>query len=262
MFGKLVSTSAIFIVFGRVLFAAAVLLAFQLYRKKQIRPDNMRDALGFIGLGALMAFHWFTFFHSIQISTVAIGILMFSSFTVFTIFLEPLYFKTKLSAEACISGMMCCVGVGIIGGADYDTDNIAWGVIWGLIAGFTYAVMLLANKNYVARYSAVTLTFHQFFVAMIILLPIVLWMQETVLPMDWAYLFVHGVVCTALAFTMYIFSARHLDAQVISVVVMLENLYAIILAYLILGEGLELRMAFGGVLILAASYMAMRTQKN
>lgn len=261
LFAKLVTTSAFFIVFGRVMFAAAALLVFQVLRRKKIMPESLHDAGGFVVLGALMAFHWYAFFHSIQLSTVAVGILTFSSFTVFVTLLEPLYFKTKLTTQACVTGMICCVGVGVIGGGDYESDQIAWGVIWGLLAGLSYAVMLLLNKNYVGRYSPITLTFYQCFVAMFVMLPIVLYMQEVVLPVDWAYLLVHGVICTALAFTLYVFSARHLEAQIISVVTMLEVLYGVVLAYLILGEALEVRMVAGGALILLASWLAMKRIK-
>lgn len=41
--------------------------------------------------------HWVSFFKSIQVSTVAVGLLSFSTYPVFTTFLEPLFFKRGYS---------------------------------------------------------------------------------------------------------------------------------------------------------------------
>ncbi len=265
IFAKLISTSAVFIVFGRVMFAAGALFLFLKWRGNEIKPHSGKDALFFCVLGILMAFQWFVFFHAIQISTVAIGVLTFSTFTIFTTLLEPFFFKTKIQRQDCLIALLCCIGVGIIVFPDdmQSLGNVGWGAFWGVLAGLSYAVMLLMNKAYVGRYPAITLTFYQCLVAMLVTLPIVLWMGEaqSVLPIDWVYLAVHGVICTALAFALYVYSARHIGAKTISVLTMLELLYAIILAYLVLGESLSINMLAGGVLIVTASYMATRQKR-
>lgn len=50
-------------------------------------------------MGIILAVHWTTFFQSIQMSTVAIGLLTFSTFPVFTTFLEPYFFKEKINVK-------------------------------------------------------------------------------------------------------------------------------------------------------------------
>ncbi len=259
LFAKLVSTSAFFIVFGRVMFAAAALALLIKLRGGVILPRcTHRDIAGFVVLGLLMAFHWFAFFYSIQLSSVAIGLLTFSTFPIFTIFLEPVFFRTALVLRDFAIAGLCCLGVWFVAPDFTVSSSDALGVLWGILGGFSYALMLLLNKNYVARYSPVQLTFYQCFVAMVVLLPVVLWRWEPVLLLDWGYLFVHGVVCTALAFTLFVSAARYIAAGTISILTMLEVLYGIVLAYFILGEGLDVEMAFGGGLIIVAAYLAMR----
>ena len=46
--------------------------------------------------GILLASHWVLFFLSIQLSSVALGLVTFSSFPLFVTFLEPLFFRERL----------------------------------------------------------------------------------------------------------------------------------------------------------------------
>ncbi|MGH1375615.1 MAG: DMT family transporter [Alphaproteobacteria bacterium] len=262
LFGKLVTTSAFFLVFGRVMFASAALLLFLRYKREKIKPNCSKDAFSFLMLGILMAFHWYAFFYAIQLSTVSIGLLTFSTFTVFTTLLEPVLFRTRLTIRDLAVAALCCAGVWLIVPDTHlsglSGENTLWGVIWGVLSGLSYALMLLLNKKYSTQYSPVTLTFYQCLVAMLVLLPVILWMREPVLALDWVYLFIHGVVCTAVAFTLYVSATRYIRAQTISILTMLELLYGVALAYLILDESLNMNMALGGGIILIASYAAMR----
>lgn len=263
LFAKLVSTSALFLVFGRVVFAAAVLGCILAYRKKLILPRNIKAALPLFAMGALLTFHWLAFFHGIQLSSVAIGVLTLMTFPVFITVLEPVLMKKPFHKADVLSVFLCCIGVWLVVPKEAITqgqDMIA-GAIWGVLAGLSYAFILLMHKRYIDTYSATQINFYQCFVVMVILLPAVLWVQEDVLLLDWFYVFLHGVIFTALAFTLYVGAAKHLSAQVISISSMLEILYGIILAWIILDEQMEAQMALGGALILLAAYMALRTQR-
>jgi broad specificity polyphosphatase/5'/3'-nucleotidase SurE len=46
-----------------------------------------------------MAIHWTTFFQSIQVSSVAIGTITFSTFPLFVTFLEPVIYKERLTLQ-------------------------------------------------------------------------------------------------------------------------------------------------------------------
>ena len=88
--GKLSLLPAPLIVFGRSFFAGIVLLAVCWLRQISLRPKQSRDGYLLIGQGVLLALHWTAFFQAINVSNVAIGLLSFSSFPLFTAMLEPL----------------------------------------------------------------------------------------------------------------------------------------------------------------------------
>ncbi|MEE8432979.1 MAG: EamA family transporter [Candidatus Desulfatibia sp.] len=93
LFGKLLALPALVIVFGRTLFASFTLGAILLCSSIPLRTKSRQDRVVLVLLGALLAVHWTTFFHAIQISTVAVGLLTFSTFPLFVTFMEPFFLK-------------------------------------------------------------------------------------------------------------------------------------------------------------------------
>jgi drug/metabolite transporter (DMT)-like permease len=60
-----------------------------------------------------------------------------------------------------------------------------------------------------------------------------------------------GTLFTGVAHTLFISGLKHVSAYMASIITMLEPLYSILLAYLILGEALTIHVAIGGVIILS-----------
>jgi len=90
LFGKILTFSPFIIVSGRVAFASVALLIYLFVKKENIVLDkNVSHYFLMIILGIILAVHWVTFFQAIQISTVAIGLLSFSTFPIFVALLEP-----------------------------------------------------------------------------------------------------------------------------------------------------------------------------
>ena len=114
LFGKWVDLPAALIVFGRVFFAAIFLFFYIVFTKKSFLLSSLNDYFSLFLAGILLAFHWFTFFYSIQISSVAIGILGVSTFSIFSALLEALFFKEKFCYKNLIPAFLSVVGIYII----------------------------------------------------------------------------------------------------------------------------------------------------
>jgi drug/metabolite transporter (DMT)-like permease len=69
---------------------------------------------------------------------------------------------------------------------------------------------------------------------------------------DLALLVILGVVCTAIAHTLFIQGMRQIRAQTASIISSLEPVYGIVLAFVLLGEVPTSRTLAGGAVILAA----------
>jgi drug/metabolite transporter (DMT)-like permease len=250
LFGKFLSLPPLVIVFGRTSFAALALSGILFYSKTQIRTKSIRDFTVLILLGIILAIHWTTFFHAIQISTVAVGLLTFSTFPVFVTFMEPYFFKEKLRRFDMLTAGSVVLGlILVIPSLDFQ-NNITQGAFWGTISGFTFAVLSILNRKYVSTYPSMVIVWYQNWIATLTLLPFIFFKDLSLQATDFALLAVLGIFCTALAHVLFIKSLVHIKTQLASITACLEPVYGIIVAFVLLDEIPTLRTIIGGCIIL------------
>lgn len=250
LFGKFLFLPPLVIVFGRTFFAALTLSAILYYSKTQIRTKSIRDFTVLILLGIILAIHWTTFFHAIQISTVAVGLLAFSTFPVFVTFIEPYFFKEKLRRFDMLTAGSVVLGlILVIPSLDFK-NNITQGAFWGTTSGFTFAVLSMLNRKYVSTYPSIVIAWYQNWIATLILFPFLFFEDLSLQATDFALLAILGVFCTALAHVLFIKSLVHIKTQLASIIACLEPVYGIIFAFVLLGEIPALRTILGGCIIL------------
>ncbi len=250
LFGKFLTLSPLVIVFGRTFFASLTLGLIIFYSKTQLRAKSGKDMMVLILLGAILAVHWITFFHSIQISTVAVGLLSFSTFPLFVTFMEPYFFKEKLLFFDILMAGSVLLGLFLIVPSFDFQNNVTQGVFWGIISGFTFAVLSILNRQYVNTYPSIVIVCYQNWIASIILLPFLFIEDLALQPTDYVLLAILGIFCTAFAHVLFIKSLVHIRAQLASITACLEPVYGIFFAFVLLGEVPVIRTIVGGCIIL------------
>jgi len=256
LFGKFLFLSPLVIVFGRTSFAALTLSAILFYSKTQIRTKSIQDFTVLVLLGIILAIHWVTFFHAIQISTVAVGLLTFSTFPVFVTFMEPYFFKENLRRFDMLTAGSVFIGLTlVIPSLDFQ-NNITQGAFWGTISGFTFAALSILNRKYVGTYPSMVIVCYQNWMATLILFPFLFFEDLSLQPIDFLLLAVLGIFCTALAHVLFIKSLVHIKTQLASITACLEPVYGIIFAFVLLGEMPALRTMLGGCIILGTITIA------
>ena len=171
IFGKWITLSPFIIVLGRVFFAAIVLYLASRILKISLKVNSRKDLFALSLIGIVLSIHWVTFFQSIQISTVAIATLTFSTFPIFTTFIEPYFFKEKIKLIDIIFAALTAIGVAIMIPSLDLSNNFTQGVIYGMIAAITAAIMTVLNRKYVLNYHSVTVSIYQNIAATLVLLP-------------------------------------------------------------------------------------------
>lgn len=252
LFGKWLSLSPLIIVLGRVVFASLTLGIVLLLTGTSLKAARPADRLLFLFLGVLLAVHWTAFFLSVQVSTVAVGLLSYSSFPVFTAFLEPAFVRKKPDPVNILFAGICFLGVFLIIPRFVWADTVFRGVLFGLASGLTFSVLSIINRGLTERYPSVMIAFGQDFVAALVLLPFLFILRPVLTGKDIGLLLVLGIVCTAGSHTLFIDGMRRISAQAASIISALEPVYGIVLAYLFLRESPALRTLLGGAVILAA----------
>ena len=258
LFGKLVPADPATIVLGRTLFAALAIFAALRFSSVSLSivPGRSRWLLPASGL--VLALHWVTFFHAIQISTVAIGLVGFASFPVFVTFLEPLVSRQTLRGVDILSALIVVIGLLLVAPSFELSDAGTAGLAWAVVSGALFAVLTLMNRPLVASNSFMVVAFYQQITAALVLIPFALPLRQMPETRTLGLLLVLGVICTALPHMLFIKSLRALKAQLVSIITGLEPVYGIALAALLLGEIPALSTLLGAALIFAAVWLATR----
>lgn len=251
LFGKWLTLSPIIIVLGRVFFASIALAIILWIFKIPLKVTSEVKSFLFPLLGFILAVHWISFFHSIQVSTVAVGLLSFSTYPVFTTFLEPLFFKERIIKFNLLISAVCLLGVFLIIPRFALSNSTFVGVIWGTFSGLTFAVLTVLNRKLTRDHPSLMVAFYQNFFATIFLFPFIFLIRPTLSAPEITLLLILGVVCTAVSHTFFIDGMKFVKAQTASLVHTLEPVYGIIFALLILSEIPSVRTVMGGVVILS-----------
>ena len=258
LFGKLIEANPVTIVFGRTVFAAvAIFIGLKLCRMK-FATCSHKSLLLMALSGLVLALHWVTFFHAIQSSTVAIGLIGFSTFPVFVTFLEPVLYGQKIRRIDIISAMLVSVGLAIVAPGFDLSDSGTVGLLWAVLSGALFAILTLINRRLVETNSSFVVAFYQHGTAALGLLPFVIIFGAIPDSSNIWLLLILGVACTALPQTLFIKSLAVLKAQLASVVAGLEPVYGIVFAVFLLGEVPDMQTISGAVIVFGAVILAMK----
>lgn len=256
LFGKLISLPSTIIVLGRVFFATIFLSLVLLYLKQGIKLKQKQDYFFMSLMGVILAVHWVTFFQAIQVSTVAIGLLTFSTFPVFATFLEPFFFRERVELKDIFVAFVAVIGVALVIPGFEIRNSMTQGALWGIASGFTFALLSVMNRKYVKQYSSIIVAFYQDSIATVVLFPFLFLAAPVFRLNDILLLSILGVIFTGLAHTLFIKGLASVKAQKASIIASLEPVYGIVSAILLLGAIPTLRVVFGGIIILGAAFYA------
>ncbi|MBC5742297.1 EamA family transporter [Lachnospiraceae bacterium MD308] len=260
--GQFVEISSVMVALGRVISSSLLLFLIAIAKKDTLKLSSKKDYGLIILTGIVMAVHWTTFFQSIQVSSVAIGTITFSTFPLFLTFFEPLIFHEKLRRQNIFTAVTLMIGV-IITIPEFSIENnTTVGIIWGMVCSFTYAIMTLANRYFSSRYTGRIICLYEQGTAAIVLLPALFIMKTQWRIPDIIGVAFIGFICTAFAYSLYVSAQKNVKAQTAGIISGMETVYGILYALLFLGEIPSGRELVGGAVILGvAMYSSLKNDK-
>jgi drug/metabolite transporter (DMT)-like permease len=256
LFSRWLDLSPGMITLGRTVVGSMALLIFAVCTRTNLRIRSRRDALMFVLSGAALAFHWFAFFQSIEVSTVAVGLLAFSTFPIFVTFLEPIFFGERLHGYDIATAVVVTAGLAVIAPILDLGNHLTQGVLWGVLCAFACALLSLLSRSCVRTYPPVAVAFYQQAFAAVFSLPVLFFFHGQLTGRSIALLLLLGILFTAMVQALVVSSLQHIRAQVASVVIALEPVYGILFAILLLKEIPSVRTVIGGALICGAVFWA------
>ena len=236
----------------------AVLLIFIgfLIGKKKISFLKIKKEIPYLLLsGVAVAFNWILLFEAYRYTTVSVATLSYYFAPVLVTIVCPILFKEKLTVKGVICFVMATLGIVLITGVG-DTSlgsNHLLGIAFGLGAAVFYAIAILTNK-FIKNVDGLERTFLQFLVAIIVLIPYVLFTSGFNLQLlngtSWVMLLIVGIVHTGFTYLLYFSSLKELTGEKIAILCYIDPLVAVIISVTILSEPLTIMQLIGGLLIL------------
>lgn len=250
LFAKLLDLPALVITFGRLFFSCIFLGAMLFFLGRSFALEGKKSYFTMLILGFILAIHWYSFFLGIQLSTVAIGLLSFSSFTIFVTFLEPLFDRERIRVSSIVTALIAFGGIALIVPEFRLGNEMTQGLLWGLFSGFSYAILSILNRKTVARYPGALVAFYEQTWALLLLAPFMLFQPMELSMRDLELLALLGIVFTGVGHTLFIGGLKKVKTQTAAIITCAEPVYSILLAIFLLGEIPTLKVLLGGFLIL------------
>jgi drug/metabolite transporter (DMT)-like permease len=203
-------------------------------------------------LGTTLGAHWFLFFETIKLSSVAFAVLAAYLAPILVGLLAPALLPERRSAVALAALVPAAAGLALVvlgGGDGVEVRPLA--LVTGLGTALTYAALVIGTKAVSDRVSVAGLTLWNYSLAALMMVPL-LFGAERVLPEvgELPYIALLGLFFTTVTGYLYIWLIRKVTAQTMGVIAYLEVVSAALLAWPIYGEALTWQIVVGGSLII------------
>ncbi|UYO92536.1 DMT family transporter [Pollutimonas sp. M17] len=253
IFGELIQADAMVITAGRAGFAVLSLFAVMRYAGTSPLLGITRRNIGVLAMaGFMLAVHWVTFFLSVKISGVAVATLGFASFPAFITLCECIFFKEKISVAEWLILLLVTLGLVLVTPSFDFRDDATIGLAWAILSGLTFALFTLINRRAAARIPAQQVACWENLFVALMTLPFSFPAITQLGALDWLWLAMLGILCTALSHYLLVSSLMVLNARSAGIVIALEPVYAIFFAAVLFAQYPSARALLGGALMVGA----------
>ena len=258
VFGKLVTMSALPMVWYRVLIGAIAVFIYMKFRKMDFKVTK-NELLRLLAIGGIVGIHWFTFYLSIKLSNISIALSTLSMGALFSAILEPIFFKRKINLLEIILAIIVSTCVAVIFNA--SPEDYKLGIIIGILCSFLSALFAVLNSRLPKSIKPTKVTLYEMIGGVITLSVVMIIFQpeaiSEVVNISWSnlgWLTLLGVIFTAFAQIESVDLLKHVSAFTLMLNVNLEPVYGIILASIIFGDSEHMNPIFyiaTGVMVLS-----------
>ena len=248
--GKLIHIPSAEMVFWRVLITWVAITALLMVRKQTPISLNKGARFWLIASGSLIALHWILFFLAARISNISICLAGVATCSLWTAIIEPLVNRKKIALTEVVLGLLVIVGLGVLFTAEFSASL---GLLTGIGAAIAGAFFSVFNGVLIRKYPALFITQHQM-LGSVLSIGIYLVGQYLLYPetatefmpqdYDWFWLALLALVCTVYPYVTSVSLMKRFSAFAMNLVINLEPVYGIILAYFIFPDTEKMTVTF------------------
>ena len=253
LFSRLIDLSALNMTAIRSLIAVVTLLVVLTARKQSLKLASVKHGVLMLVSGVLLGLHWVTYFHAMQVSSIAIGMIALFTYPMITIFIEPLMKGALPKLADILCGFVVLFGVLLMVPSFSLQSEVTLGVLWGVFSALLFSVRNVVQRHYLSEYGGEVSILYQGFVVTAMTVCFVDEVPSFDHTYIWLQLLVLGAFFTALPHVLFASGLRVLNAKTVSLVSCLQPVYATLFAYWVLHEQPALLTLIGGALIVMAA---------
>jgi len=236
--GKLINIEGVVafqLVWFRMLITVATIASYLALTKQNIKLPS-KDIFQLVGIGAIIAFHWFCFYNAINVSNVSVTLVAFATGTLFTSIIEPIFYKRKLIRYEIAFGMVIIGAIAIIFKVE---TQYTLGIIFGMLAALTASFFTVFNGLLVRRISSPIIAIYELTGGFLVLTVYLFFTGEfkpeffAITSGAWAWLGILSVLGTAFPFIASVNLMKKISPYTVTLTVNLETVYGIIIAYIL-----------------------------
>lgn len=244
---------------------------FLVLRRQSLRTDLRKLGIYF-SLGLVVALHWICFYAAIKESNVSVTLACFSTGSLFSAFIEPIFFKRKIKPYEIVFGLMVVAALIMIFRVE---TQYTMGIVLGILAALTSSLFGVFNGVLVRDgHNGSLISLYEMTGGFLGMTIYVLFAQPwegglfTMTSDDFWLLLLLGIACTSVPFLISLHILKTISPYTVSLTLNLETLYGIVFAYFIFHEDEQLTTYFyiGSAIILSTiflnAWMKFREQKR
>jgi drug/metabolite transporter (DMT)-like permease len=266
IFARLADAPALVIAAYRVGLATLLLAPVALIGcRSELRRLSLKDLRLALLSGAFLAGHFAAWISSLDYTSVANSVVLVNTNPLWVGLLTPLVAKEPVRKKTVVGIVLSVAGGVLIGAGDFAAGGTALlGDGLALVGSLCAAAYILLGRTLRQKLSLTAYILLCYGSAAAVLWTVVLaaglpatgFSQGT-----WAAFWAMAVVAQLVGHTSFNWALRWFSAGMIAVSLLGEPIGATILAYLLFDEGLTLSKALGGLLILAAIWVASTAER-
>jgi drug/metabolite transporter (DMT)-like permease len=253
-------------IWGASVLATLYLILYAYFSKKFAQLKIIKldlKLLLFLVSSGLSGVLWF---YSLTLMPIAQAVLLYSTVPLLTFVLAFFFLKESLQVLKIISLLIGIVGVGIILATNLGKLSFSgiffFGVVSVLIAASLTAVQAIITKKLSIQYKSWTTVLLIMLSQAIITTPFAFTHQFFITPFAIDSTIFLSIFSSIFAFFFYVDGFRVFRSSTVTLAGYIEPFLAAIWGYFFLHQILTITIALGGILILAAGYIAVRSEER
>jgi drug/metabolite transporter (DMT)-like permease len=255
--GKLIDLNEGMLVIYRMLLTA-LFLGITLQSSGKLSWPGWAEGKKILGVGAVIAFHWVSFYGSVKYGNISIAVICISGAGFFSAIFEPILLRQRFYPIEIFLGLLSIAGILII--FDFH-PQYKIGIIFGIFSAIGSALFPIFNKQLLQRHQPDAITFYEMIGGTVFLLAVLPFYNQLSTaaywwptPTDWLYLLILSLVCTVLCFNLQLNALKKISPFTVNLSYNLEPVYGILLAFFFFNENKHLNGYFYlGVLLILLS---------